>query len=1792
MKSYTRNKMFFAVFVVLMLGAIGYGVYYVLNGITAETYEFSKDGYALFTDAKNDLTTQSLSFSGGTKYNYKKLNDKISFESKEGNVNIDESTVIHYADNSLLVLKNVVGLDTSTVDSKIIFYYNIYKNTEIEYEDGKYVITVNNKEKITFNNLLLRINENKYLYLGENIRATISEEEVIDFGNYVYFEYGDGQIINFYNDSKKYKTISKNISLICDKNVVNLSDKSISKGDKKYITITNLVIDNDSNIDLIIEEDKKLPTINLPDDNSNVGGDQGGNSGGGNNVIEDEEQQIVEEEVDTSTTTKQATYKVTEMVLSPISIDAKIEIEDPDSVITSPTKVQIVENSTAKVITETEAEAGDTFIYVSYSNLKPDTEYTLYAKAEYAIEGVDYSKSFISKIFRTEALGVSFEKSYSTVNSISVEIDRETYSKVTSLTISIYDKSKKRIDYETVEIANKDEVEITFDELEPNKEYEIVMHEILCQGVAVREGYSETKIFKTLKQAPSVGKLNYELDKRNSTFNMSASNIQDPDYGIVGYRYEIYDIRMNLETADPILSITETDLDIAKAKVDGVKLERNVDYTYKFVVIFNDNEKIVEYTKDSNQLMQLVGTTFPSVSFEQIENPDEVEDFDKTKHDRIVGTLIIEDEGGVLADTTKFFITYKNSVGTYTSLEKQVNTETQIGDGEFAIPINVYNLKQEETYTFQVYAEHADLHDGNGVIDSLYLGSFYVTTPKSNPLQANYTFNTDYNRAFAISFSLTDPNGVSAAYEASTLNELTFTLYQGSSVSGKKEISKRVLDMKTGVNEEYISTIAEDFYNVTKVIDPTFFDGAKNTDFQQKTYTLEISGAYDYTDVRNEIEILNNSYVFNLNTYVPDIPSDPDNAIFVSEIENKSAASFGLEHDPDLDPNAIVGYNLLSNYYSEAGNAEKLIYYTWVYDHANEKYVEVEALRTEVDFDENGQIPMVTLPVGYGTPNDTLDLDMLRRGNTYYFTYEVMLDMDGDGQAESRYPDIIDENIVLRCPELKPEKITSQFMMYPSTSNAETATWKYTYSDYDHALYGGKLFSTVGNAAKVTSSAPVIITDTYRSAEFTGLTKGDFYSIKKQEKLTKSSGTPSLYTTISTQYFYGTGNAPRLTYTSKIENNNLVIEIDDFEENEEKVEKLASATVYITPTNTDDLANLKQTKLTDLTFEGGSIQIPLFDIAKYLNTEVKVTVHAYYDTGITGFDTEEGKFYALQEGSITDGASYYVISSQNNLVLQPNVLGSEYNAEFNLTFNTITLTNRGGQRSNVPIKVSKNGVRYMNSLIIMKKLDVVTLTANNTTVKFNNIIPSVNLQTEKNENNIVSLLNSAKIYPEIKVAPGTTIRDNIIYIELCQTNENGVIVDQGTCSLREATVDELNAGYEIEGLLAKTDYGFKLYTYVLDNTLEEPQYLKYYLYDDYQSRMGVLYTFNTLSDVGIGNITGNLATNAYNDKKVNITYTLQNIQGYDRIDYKIYELIDDKYVLKDIEIPSETFFKKQMTLQLDANPNNEFGFSFGKTYKIEIIPMSHYVYEGETVEIDLGSKSGEFTLKNYEIPQIGITPSKRKVDGVDTIVFRVNISDNSKVSYNDVYTVKLTDIYGNEIAVLNENDIKTANQVFMFDEINYPGLVQGHTYKFEVSILADYLNNGNPDTFTRIALDKEIIYGDVADIGSVSINKNKLKDTAVDLSFANTYKFNTVDRIDFTVTSPTTAYFFSRTNVEFNKVYDEISQIYTYTIELEENEFLAYGNVYTFNINFYAGDLMVGQAEVNYHYIETVEEEE
>ena len=112
MNNKSKNLGLFIVFIIVLVAAVGYGIFYVFNNVNSETYTFNKDGYALYVSEKDNYRTDSYSFTNGSNYSYKKTNGKISFESSDnGNVNIDDSTVVHYTDNSLLVLKNVVGLD-------------------------------------------------------------------------------------------------------------------------------------------------------------------------------------------------------------------------------------------------------------------------------------------------------------------------------------------------------------------------------------------------------------------------------------------------------------------------------------------------------------------------------------------------------------------------------------------------------------------------------------------------------------------------------------------------------------------------------------------------------------------------------------------------------------------------------------------------------------------------------------------------------------------------------------------------------------------------------------------------------------------------------------------------------------------------------------------------------------------------------------------------------------------------------------------------------------------------------------------------------------------------------------------------------------------------------------------------------------------------------------------------------------------------------------------------------------------------------------------------------------------------------------------------------------------------------------------------------------------------------------------------------------------------------------------------------------------------------------------------
>lgn len=1751
-----KNKILFLTFIIFILAVIGYGVYYTIFNLTSESYEFTNDGYALYVSNKEELKAESFSFSNGTKYSYKKINDDITFNSKDGNVNIDESTLIHYADDSVLPLKNTVGLDLTTIDNNIIFYYNIYKNTLINNNKGSYSIdTINGK--IEFKNILIRVDENKYLFMGNNIRVTLNTDEVIDFGNFVYFEYVNGSIVNIYNNSKSYKTLPINTTVVCGDNVINLGDKSISKANKKYITLTNLVIDNDSNIDIIQSDKDKLPDI----DNSNGSGDgtssgngnntgNNGNSGNDSTVNNGSNGDIVgdiEEEVDPTAKIKLPVFKVTEMMLTPIKIDAKIEIEDSDNLITSNIDVSIIENSTNKTVYQTTAPMGDTSILLSTSGLYPDTEYTLIAKTDYELEGIEYNKTFVSKIFRTESLGVSFEKSYATENSIVLKLTKENYSKVSSVTIAIYNTNNERLDYSVVDFSDSDITEVVFDSLDNNTEYKIVMGDIVCQGVLVEGGYSESANYKTLKLAPTIHELKYAVDKKNNSFSLQSEKIDDPDYGITNYRYEIYDARQDINTSSPILIVNNKDATNVKVNVDETKLFRGASYTYKLVLEFYDNEKIIEYSKDLGTTMQLDGVTYPTIKFDE----------NYVTWEQINGVIVVDDPSSSIV-SDNFKVVYSNSLGIYTS--KEIMADATSG----TIGININNLRANETYTFQVFAD-LNLQDGNPTVEKAYLGSVFVQTKKPQPLVATYNSTNNYSQAFNINFLLTNPDGKDSSLEASTLSELTFTLYQGSTTTGTREVSRRVVDVN---QDDYQSSIKDAFYDTSALINPTFFN-TKNADYKEKVYTLKISGAYDYTDYKNEIEIENDTLTFDINSYIPDIPDDPNKAILPIKILNKAAESFGLEYNEDLDPNTIVGYNLVTNYYNEARNAIRMIYHVYMYDHINKNYIHLEELDKSINFDEEGNIEPVIYELSNGTKNDIVDTDKLRRGNEYYFTYEVMLDIDQDGEEDASYPNIVDESITLRCENLSPAKQTAKFSLYPSISDGTSATWKYKYTDIDNILVEDKLYSFIGNSSYSSSSIDISLNSDYQESKFSSLKAKDFYNIKKYEKEIKSQNPK--YVTLTSQYFYGINPALDLKFNTNIEENKLIISIDDYYNKTDEIDKIASVDVTITPTSSSDLASLGKMELKNLTFDSGNIYINLYDIAKYLNVEFKVDVVVYSDSGNTGFDVPS-TYKALQNAGITANANYYYINSSNKLSQNSIIEGSEFETEFSPIENLLKITNKLNKSLDLNISIDETGVIYNNNNIILKELKAKELTAIDNIAKFDLIIPSISLLNSSNKLNIIPLLNTAEVTAKLSVASSTRIKDDKIYIDLYKTDENGVNAE--FVKTIEKSVNDLKNKFTITGLNPKTNYYIRFKADVYDSKVND--YKEYYLYDIDYKTSGYSYRFYTLSDVGINNIKANFETNSYSDKKIRFDYTLESIHGYDYIEYKIYEKQGEEYKLVDIDIPNSIAFFTNMTFSVDASAGNKYGFTYGKTYKLVIDPVGHYEEDGVTKKISLGSKSHEFTLKDYEEPYIGISSSKT----LDTISFKVSIDDNTKILKDGKYSVKL--VTSNYDVITSEDNIDSSiiNKTFTYSKDDY-NLIENNVYIFVVTLNLDY-NNSNSN-FTEKTQTKSIRFGDSVNLGSVSASKNQDSNYAIDIIFADSYKLDSINRISYTVSSTAVSYF-STGSGDFNVRYDVNNNLYTYTMKVLENENFRSGIMYTITMNFYTDTTLVAQDEISYYY--------
>ena len=1743
------------VIILLLVAAVGF-IYYAISNSIGETRNFLSDGFAILLD-KESTGVKTYTFTNGTKYSYKKYKDAVTFDTADKNVSISTENIVHYANGTYLALNNMVGIDLDTISNPIIIYYNIYKNSIINSNGNNYYITSYNGEDINFGTMLIRVSENKYLLLSENICLITDGDKLTDFGNYVYFEYLDNKVVQVYNANKSMKTIAQGQSITTKNISIDLNSQLIAKDSTNYITLSNLVMDMNSNIDLIPIEEPEDEELDIEKSDVSDSIIRGDNTKNFNEQNSDEDEvsvvpsnnEVVVDEKDP----KEPVFKVTELDVDSLQINAKIEVTDDDSTLTSETKVSIVENSSNETVYPAKGENGlfdiGTYnIYVSCAGLKPDTEYTLYASATYMLGDVSYDKTFVTKIFRTPSVGLNLVKGFVTQNSIQVDVLKETYSNVSSAKLILY-KGDSIVNSETLDLAKNNSVSSYFGGLDSNTKYTLKITDIYSDGVMVDEGFEISKDIYTLKNNPTVGKLDYKIDKKDSKFSLSIGDIIDDDKSITSYRYEIYDTKNNMEVAAPIAVIEKDNPAEFDVKVDDVTLFRGVSYTYRLIVTSYDNEKYVESVFSLGKNMKLDGVAFPTLRFTE----------SNVTWERITGAIIIDDPSSTIMDS-KYTIIYKNSLGEYTSLTTYADTSTN------TLPIDVNGLRANETYTFDVYTT-INLQDGNGSTPNVYIGSVTCQTGEPQELTAIYSTNADFTNLFSFNLGLVNDK---AQLEASTISELRLTLYEGSTTDGKAAVWTKIIDENSN---DYESTIKDTLYDATTNITPKTFN-TRNSSLTSKVYTVKISDVYDYTKYKNEIKIVNDTFSFKINNLLPSLPADVNDAVAITEIKNKVASSFNIPYDDNLEPNTTVGYSILADFDNSSGYGKYVEYYVYEYDQTSDKYIKLDNLTRTVDF-VDGVLPPTIYNVGYGT-NDDLDTDMLRRGNKYYFTYKVFLeyDQDNDGLPDiATYPDIIESGVELRSSEFSIYKQAPNFVMFLESytlsnedSNFFTAWANYKLSDIDNAIYidnGIKyLYYISGNGVNIYSydlRAQIENTDEYKGIGIYRLRPGEVENYKIRVKYLKEAKNGSMLT-VYQQYNYPFTDFSNLNYTASIQNNRLEIEFTNYLNYVELFKNIYKISVEITPTDSSQSLTLD-----NLTLTGSSIYIPLYDIYSILGKEFTVKVKIEYDSGQFRM-TNKTTNGVIQIGG-AKANNYLFINQNNGKIEQSTDVREIYDTRFDKENNRLFVN-----QSTFDLIPTNKGLLLDNNSIVIKTLDSKEIKSDDVLV-FDSILPAINLYNESQTKlNITSLLNSAIVNAELSWFDKLDIKDNLVYVDLYQTDSDGR--NEKLVKTLKMDYNEFNQPFTINDLNYFTNYYLMFYTYVnVDGT-----YQKTYLYDVVRNITGNKYRFKTLTDVGIDNFKYNLVATSYNNKYLNISYNLSYLEGYNSIAYKLFECNSNYSECNsvNVDIPSSTFFSSTMGVKIDANPAKG-NIKYNTNYRIIISPIGSITNnKGLLEDITLGSKVYDFNLGDPTMPTVAITPSKTN----DKISYRVTIVDPSYVIVGGKYSYELVDSAGNVIINENDDNISEKYKLYEFNESN--GLQFGETYTFVVKIATDTKNKGKADTTTPYS--KSLTFGDVVDTGDTVIEHDS-EGNNFSIYYFNPYKITDITKVIYTVTAQfneNESFNYSSSGT-FNLEYDSNVEAFKYTLNIDSPSFKS-GYLYYVTLNYYNGSTLVAQDELRYYY--------
>lgn len=1715
-----KNGIRITLFTGLALILVGLFVFFSIKINKAKYIDFKDAGYVISTNyssSNNDINSEKYYFSENT--NYHKNNNTYTFtNSSNEQVSIENDNFIHYNDGSIGTFKMTSLLNFNNLNDNIIKYYNLNSKNYLTKEGNKY-LAKSVSESIEFTKFLLKISANKYMIVAPSIKIHVKDDirEVTD--SYVEITYFDGNIVRIENNNFKLQSVSADFYIEIDDVIIDLSNKNVYVNKEQKINLEEITIDSNDNVSLdnidngnfATEEEKKQQEEEkkkqeqeallkakkeLEDAQNKIKENIKSNfssenplNGITNGIVKPTSPDNNEEVIDPDNNTFDPSFTISKFEVSANGVVAEIKYEDKSSILVGSPTVSLIEAGSNKIVDAVHLNTGLTSVTYSNETLNQSTNYVLVVNANYVKDSETINKDFIQKSFLTKSLGLSITKDYFTTTSLNYKIKLNSDCLVKTLAAKLYNTSGELISNQLIDIGSLRSVNLSFDNLNPNTNYNLVLTDFVYQNMIISDNFTITEQYKTLKRSPKIGGTTFSVDKVNSKFVLETNNIEDLDNGITKLRYEVYDMRTLTGDNTPVAvkTVETTSLGSVDINVDGTEIERSVPYTFKVFAIFNDNEKEVEIEHGyPKEYMQLDGKVHPSVEFKS----------ENVTFERIAGIIQIKDLYGTVDYYKPIKVIYTDSHGISNTLNFNLAT--------LNIPIDVNGLRaNNETYTFNIYG-YVDLDDGYGSTNQL-IGSFNINTNNIKSFLLETTVDdTSLTKTFDITAQLKAINGEDNVLEANTLTNLTFNLYSGTGTTG--QLIKSVSYADTNLNE-YESELKKNYYDKKFSIIPETFGLTSSALRSYENLTIEVTNAYDYTKWPNESPIVNNIISIRAKVPIEDPTANPK--IATSYIRNKDADK--LHHDDALRDDTIVGVRALANYDNSSRYVKYITYY--LYDASNpDKYI----LKSDyLPVNSDGSIPETIFYLEKGTPSNITDTEF-RRGNTYYITYIMDVDVNGDG--------ILDEGVhipttgIAASDDLTIPKELPRFLTYPSTVIPSTSSaklmWAYKYTDNDNALENKEIFYKVNGS--IYGSSSISSSDNFQTIPINLDYSGNYGLYTKIKLLKKEQAEDYELTTQNIDKLLQVPTG--INYVINLGTNRLMISIADYELYSSFFDKVTSFKATFTANN--------KTREIDVDFDyTGTAIIDLSELEDFINENIEVNIYAYYDSGIIGFDTEtQGRDiytpnFALKQASTSLTTGEYYIVRGNSLQTNP----SARNSLFSFTLNKIplqngyynfNLKNDGDFSNSYFLDLDEGGFKFTenneNIYFMPSKIAVTKLASDDNNFMFTGLVPGVSLKKDGKYQIDVGL-DSADVTLSVSSA-SNTIQDNKIYFEVYETDENMIEANSILIYKKEVNLSDLNKPVTLDNLKPNSYYFFKIKANIIDNGTVS--YISLY---DIDNKTNVInYPISTLSNLTLLNQSFTFSATSYNDKYLTFNYTLDNTKNIDHISYDLYRVSRDgngKFIYTPLDstysitISDDVNITQNMSKKISIPPTSNFrtGVIYAVGLRTYLKKSNNTLYELDTTYSD-NYYFGQRTAPYFYIQALRDTEK-------NNLTFKINPIDTNYTLVNGSYTVRFLDSEGNDIPN-DYSDIYSGGKDFTLNNVDLTKRTQVIiTYKANVNNISDE----DSIEVSYKTLNVNGLTGDGIDVGDIYATTNTNDKSKINLTFSNSIRLSEITALRYSI---------------------------------------------------------------------------